>query len=730
MIIGVRHHSPVCARIVADTIARLEPSHVLIEGPADFNDRLDELRLEHELPIALFSHVRRGSRSRVSWTPFTEWSPEWVALHSAWKIGAETTFIDLPTWHHEFVDPSPTFGPALSRTLSRLALDTEDALWDHVVESRADLLNTDALTAVLDDYFDTVRGGDQSVSERERYMASWIRATDSRPSRGAVVVVCGGVHRPAIIAELSRSPVPVANDPPSVPPPERECDVGSYLVPYSYDRMPDVYPWWYEATWADPNAAADRAIDAIVGDLRSRGHRPSTVDFIALREQMFGLASLRGHAVPTRTDVLDAAAATLIDEALTARLPWTLPRNAARKDLHPVVASCLDTMRGNRRGVLHPDSPVPGLVHHIEDLLDRESLGPGTVVLDLADPVERNRSRILHRLRLLRVPGFDRDSGPDSGVDPVSTEIWTIDDSPDRIPSLIEAAAQGHTLIDAAGVALDVALESAGSEIPLIARILFDSILCGLDSQSERTGGLAVAAIQVSTDLGGVGVLLRTSLDMWRHDSLFGGRGSAILSSVVDSASARITTLSARERASAAGADLPRIAALAAISDVMRHAPQLLTDDPTRALTELAHDRGGAVDIRGAALGAVWNTTTTSTAVAAARSIRMENLGDWLAGLLGVAREKFSDAGSGDHVLHVVDDVVSNSSEHDFLAALPALRQAFEFFPPRERARIARSLAVTDGPDADVKLPLRDTVEAGRQLDARVDTTMARIGLL
>ncbi|MFD6547865.1 DUF5682 family protein, partial [Bacillus cereus] len=393
MIIGVRHHSPVCARIVADTIARLEPSHVLIEGPADFNDRLDELRLEHELPIALFSHVRRGSRSRVSWTPFTEWSPEWVALHSAWKIGAETTFIDLPTWHHEFVDPSPTFGPALSRTLSRLALDTEDALWDHVVESRADLLNTDALTAVLDDYFDTVRGGDQSVSERERYMASWIRATDSRPSRGAVVVVCGGVHRPAIIAELSRSPVPVANDPPSVPPPERECDVGSYLVPYSYDRMPDVYPWWYEATWADPNAAADRAIDAIVGDLRSRGHRPSTVDFIALREQMFGLASLRGHAVPTRTDVLDAAAATLIDEALTARLPWTLPRNAARKDLHPVVASCLDTMRGNRRGVLHPDSPVPGLVHHIEDLLDRESLGPGTVVLDLADPVERNRSR-------------------------------------------------------------------------------------------------------------------------------------------------------------------------------------------------------------------------------------------------------------------------------------------------------------------------------------------------
>lgn len=136
------------------------------------------------------------------------------------------------------------------------------------------------------------------------------------------------------------------------------------------------------------------------------------------------------------------------------------------------------------------------------------------------------------------------------------------------------------------------------------------------------------------------------------------------------------------------------------------------------------------MDIRGAALGAVWSTTTTSTAVVAASSIRMENLGDWLAGLFGVARERFSDAGSGDHILHVVDDVVSNSSEHDFLAALPALRQAFEFFPPRERARVARRLAVIDFPDVDVKLPLRDTVEAGRQLDARVDATMSRIGLL
>ena len=87
---------------------------------------------------------------------------------------------------------------------ARLGLDTVDAMWDHVVESRADTLTVEELTAVLDDYFDAIRVGDATVSEREQYMASWIRAARERPGSGAVVVVCGGRHRPAIMSELAR----------------------------------------------------------------------------------------------------------------------------------------------------------------------------------------------------------------------------------------------------------------------------------------------------------------------------------------------------------------------------------------------------------------------------------------------------------------------------------------------------------------------------------------------
>jgi hypothetical protein len=51
----VRHHSPAAARAVRDWIGANRPAAVLIEGPSDFNDRLDELALAHELPIAIYS---------------------------------------------------------------------------------------------------------------------------------------------------------------------------------------------------------------------------------------------------------------------------------------------------------------------------------------------------------------------------------------------------------------------------------------------------------------------------------------------------------------------------------------------------------------------------------------------------------------------------------------------------------------------------------------------------
>ncbi|MGW5348790.1 DUF5682 family protein, partial [Streptomyces sp. NPDC004050] len=78
-------------------------------------------------------------------------------------------------------------------------------------------------------------------------------------------------------------------------------------------------------------------------------------------------------------------------------------------------------------------------------------------------------------------------------------------------------------------------------------------------------------------------------------------------------------------------------------------------------------------------------------------------LGDWLAGLFALAREELTapaagpgggggGSGRGDGLLGVLDVLVREQPEDEFLAGLPALRQAFAWFPPRERERIAARL--------------------------------------
>jgi hypothetical protein len=719
-VIGVRHHSPACARVVADTIERLRPAHVLIEGPVDYTDRLGELTLGHRLPIALFSHARRGTHTQVAWNAYTEFSPEWVAIQAATGTGASVRFIDLPSWHPDF-DSGPTeYSPAAVDAVEQMGLDTIDAMWDHVVEARAGALTTEEMRDILDSYFILIRGDGVDVSEREKYMASWVKA--AREQGGSVVVVCGGFHRAGIMSELETGP-PADDSWPTVPIPDSALDVGSYLIPYSYRRLELEGPWWYQQLWEDQAHASDTAIEAVVLNLRARGHRVSTTDFAGFRTQVHALAAMRGHSVPTRRDVLDGAASTLVDEAIPSPLPWTRAGEPLGVEADPVIEVCIRTLRGERRGELHPDAPAPGLVHQVDMLLEEFELITGTLSLDLTDERERSRSRVLHQLRLLGIPGFDRSAGP-SGVSEVrSIDEWVITDHGGRVPALVEAAAYGHTLVDAAGAALVSALRSAGKDMAAVARILFDAVLSGLDDVSDTSASAAIQSLDTAVDLADTGLLLRTALDLWRHDSLFGSRGSALLGEVVAAASPKVLTLARRVRATG-GADLRRIAAVAAIADAMQYAGHLLRDDPSTELDLLARDSGAAVDMRGSALGASWTRTTPEDAAVAVRSIPSDRLGDWLSGLFGVARERFLDAGSGDAVLTAVDAVVGRMTEHDFLTALPALRQSFEFFPPREREVIARRVAPAPAGPSITASGL-----SGELLDERVDRALANIGL-
>ncbi|MFD6696156.1 DUF5682 family protein [Micromonospora aurantiaca (nom. illeg.)] len=766
--LGVRHHSPACARLVAATVARLRPAYVLVEGPADLNGRMDELLGDHELPIAVFTAHRDGTRRHASWSPFCAYSPEWVALTAGREVGAQLRFIDLPAWHpalsdraNRYADADQRYAEAVRRLCATLAVDNVDALWDHLFEIGPD----DGLAERLDTYFDVLRGESAAGADdtaREAYMARWVRAARRRAAGRPVLVVTGGFHRPALV-RLTVGPDgadrhgtgpygtgpdgtgPDEDDWPEVPAPAPDAVAGSYLVPYSFRRL-DAFvgyqsgmpsPAYYQRVWEDgPRRAAEALTEAVAARLRARRQPVSTADLIAARSMAGGLARLRGHAHPGRVDVLDGLVSALVTDALDQPLPWAT-RGTLAPGAHPVVVEMVAALSGDRVGRLHPDTPLPPLVHDVDAELERHRIDPHEAAeLDLTVAGDLARSRLLHRLRLLDVPGHVRERGPRVGADALLTERWSPAPSADRLARVIEAGGYGPTVLDAVTARIEERVTLLGADVDALATTLFDTALAGLPEHSTRTLTAIARATGAVTDLRALGRALAVALALWRHDGLLGSAGTAPLGALITAAVRRALWLVEGVRATAAPADPGRLTALVAVRDAVRHAGPALGLDRDGALAvagRVAADPAAPPDLRGAALGLAWSLGDVPDAARAVRAVAApDTLGDWLSGLFALAREEVV---SGDAaLLTVVDELLAAMGAHDFLVALPALRQAFGWFPPRERAEVARHVQALHGGDAPPGDLLRlDAdpllVAAARAVEERVDAVLTREGL-
>ncbi|MFD0267232.1 DUF5682 family protein [Streptomyces sp. NPDC127106] len=822
--LGVRHHSPACARLVSRTIAALRPSHVLVEGPADLNDRLGELLLGHRLPIAVFSHYRDAERTATSWTPFCDYSPEWVALTEGRAAGAQVRFIDLPAWHpafagrsNRYADAEARYERATARLCDRFGVDSADALWDRMFEAAEPGGQDDqALAERLALYFDVVRGdtgADASDRAREEYMASWVRAALAEPGAGNVLVVTGGFHRPALVAlsggghrgtglgaadpEAVRRRVPAhgvddvraagtgaagGDGTPAVPRPGAGALAGSHLVPYSFRQLDSFTgyqsgmpsPGFHQHVWEHgPAAAGEMLVQDVTERLRGLGRHVSTAALIAARATAQGLAALRGHHRPARLDLLDGLAGALLDEAVDQPLPWTR-RGPLHPGTHPVLVEMVAAGRGERTGRLHPDTPVPPIVHDVTARLAALGLdGARAVTLRLTEPGGLAASRVLHCLRVLGVPGYARTRGPVDGADPEATERWKpCPDAGSREAALIEASGLGRTLEDATATALGEQVQAAGGAPDLLAQTLFDAVVCGATGLLGPLLAHLRAAVDRAGDPALLGGALHTAIGLWRHDRVYGVAGDPLLAGFVDAAVARVLWLTEGLHGPG-GLDRGRLRALTAVRDAVLHAAPLLSLDRaavTAVCGRISADPAAPADLRGAAFGlcralgdgpggaaadapagaGAGRAGGVGDAAAAVRAVAgTAALGDWLAGLFALAREELTapaagpagedratveTAGGADGLLGVLDALVTEQPEEEFLAGLPALRQAFAYFPPRERERIAARLIERRGVRGSARGLLRTPADPliiarARRLEHDVCHLLDRYGL-
>lgn len=771
-VVGVRHHSPACSRLVEATIRSVKPRFVLVEGPSDMNDRLDELMLGHEPPFALFTYRQDpDGRSRGSWSPFCEYSPEWVALRVAREVGATPLFVDLPAWdpafdgeENRYSDRHVRVSDRLGETCARLGFEDTDALWDHLFEQPC---STEVLRQKLASYFETLRADEPAGSRdepREDYMSRFVAWALDEAGEQDVVVVCGGFHEPALLrSAASAASVSVGAAPsrrparPPLPNLPDDVRVGSYLVPFSFRRLDSFAgyasgmpsPAYYQAVWErGPESAGEAMLFLAIRHLRDKRQRVSPADAIAASTLAHGLKALRGHLALGRIDVLDGLAGALVKDALSAPLPWTR-RGVLSSRTEPLLAELVQAFSGTKVGKLHPDTPRPPLLHDAFAELERVGVTLGRRALQtkvrLTDVEGARKSAVLHRFRALRIPGFALVRPANlSRTNTDLSEEWSVTHLLETDPALIEASLYGATLEGAASARIEEESRDA-PDVGAIAEALERAAACGLRTLTER--GLEDMARRVGTEpsLDALGRALVRLLALRRGELVLGAHGQNELPFVLDACFDRGLWLFEGTSGSEAPLDTGHVRAVAALREVLRE-----TEDPDGSRASRAHDcclrRTRDPDappaLRGAALGFVWSTrgddsdddSDTVWAISVLRSVaRPSTFGDFLGGLFALARAEVVRARS---LVATIDASVTGFLRDDFLIALPALRQAFAYFPPRERLTIAETVLALGGkeggdPMALLRAPVdAEVVRRAADIERAARALATRYGLL
>lgn len=729
-VLGVRHHSPACARLVRHAIERDKPAAVLIEGPADFNARMGELLLDHQLPVALYSYANDAASPAQCWFPFVDYSPEWVALRTAHAQGALLRFIDLPHWQYRAIPdaraqvgrPRPEhsrYAEAVQALCRRFGCDGDNALWDQLFETTEDQV---ALRERLDLYFDELRGDDPGTPQdqaRELQMARWVAWAQQQVGQAEVLVICGGWHKRAIEQLWPAQTVP---EEPVTPPPEDVRAAGCYLVPYAWRQVDALGGYWsgmqspmfYQWVWDHGQASAgERAIAQIVRRLRTKEVTLSTADLVAMRESLGRIAHLRGRAQPLRGDILDALQSTVIKEALEAPPPW-VDQGLLGAHHHPVLREALIALTGEGGGTLHADTPLPPLVHDIAAQLAQCGLEAKATsqkhVLDRRRAQDEPRAQLLWRLQLLGVRGarLTETKAPLAARNlPLSLgfeEHWTLVQDDRWFPDVIEAAAYGATLEAAARQRLAEAVRDAGGDVARAAHALLQAVRAGLHDMGPELARQLAAALPQAHDLGVLAGAARMLLEVVQA-GFWGQDTRSLLEGALAAVANRILGLLDDRQGAAQGQALEADVAAIGVLDTMLRlglegAAALDRVALLDTLLRLARTSTAPPALRGAALAVSYGNDhlgeqAAAQIIALLRAVPPRDaLGDFLFGLFSLARAL---ATGSDAIVSAVHEALEAMSTEDFLVALPQLRCAFTWFPPRERGAVADRVAALLG---------------------------------
>jgi hypothetical protein len=698
-VFGIRHHGPGSARALSRALKDYKPDLVLIEGPPEA-DPILELAADADMvpPVALLAYLPAdGEESRrAAFWPFAEFSPEWQAIRHAHAEAVPVRFCDLPAAHTLAPQPPDAAEEGaeaveavrtdpLGTLASAAGYDDAERWWDDVIEHRE---GESPFEAIAEAMAALREGMEQAQTEREEQREAHMRQTLRKGVREGyerVAVVCGAWHVPAILAKVavSRDVRTLKGLP--------KAKVAMTWVPWTHGRLANASgygagvrsPGWYHHLFTAADRPIERWLTEAARVLREEDLPVSSAHVIEAVRLAETLAVLRGRPLAGLDEVTEATLAVLCEGAelpveLIQRRMVVGERLGAVPDRTPMVPLQRDLISEQRRLRLKPAA------------LDKE------LDLDLRRPNELDRSRLLHRLRILDVPwGEPGRSGRTKGT---FKETWTLAWRPEFDIELIEAGFWGTTVESAAGAKVE-ALAATAETLPELTALAERCLLADLGDALPAVMRILADRAAADTDVGHLMGAVPSLVRSLRYGDV---RGTPVgpLRTVVDGLVVRICV---GLPPAVTGLDDDAAKALLKQIDAMNEALALL-DEPGHV--KRWHDTLVSLIDRPSLHGLLEGRLSRLLRDAG----RVEDLPDRMARAVSVGQpaaraaawiEGFLSGGGlvlvhDDALLRLVDGWVAGLSAESFTDVLPLLRRSFSGFEAPERRSIGAKVRHLD----------------------------------
>lgn len=711
-ILGIRHHGPGSARMVVRALQEIKPDAVLIEGPPDAAEIVPIAGDAGMVPPVAMLVYDPDVPSDAWYYPLAEFSPEWQALRWGVRNKAEVRFIDLPPSRRpgrsmrneadpdgagaEVTRMAPSDGePWLDplEALARAAGFTDgESWWGRLIEERRGNENPlqvfgaigEAMRSARDELGPTPH--DPAEPAREAHMRQSIRRA-IKEGYERITVICGAWHAPVLATEALKS-MPSKADAELLRGQTKRKTAATW-IPWTHGRLSYqsgygagvTSPGWYEHLWMNHDHVSTRWLTKVARFMREENLDASPASVIEAVRLAESLAALRGRSIASLDELSEATLSILCHGN-------PLPMRVIDRKL----------IVGDRLGEIPESAPAVPLQRDLaaqqKTLRLKVSANDVELDLDQRKDVDLARSRLLHRLCVLRIPWGKR-AADQKQRSSTFHEVWKLQWKPEFAVAVIEAARWGNTVHEAACayVQEQADKESELSELTtLLDHVMLADLPGAIDTLISRIQTLSA----VAASIGGLMDALPPLVRVLRYGNVR-KTDAALVEPLVKGLLARICAGLQPACGSldddAAAEMRGRLDAVSAALSMLSR-PELM--DPWHAeLRKL-----GEGDSHGLVAGRAWRVLLDSRACDAALAAQRFSLAlspgndpakssAWVDGFLG---------GTGAVLVHderllaIVDQWVCSLAPAIFDQVCPIARRIFSTFTKPERRMIGESL--------------------------------------